>query len=192
MVLKFTSARWGAAALVASAALVLAQAQAPEASAQGRCFGLTAADFKQAGYDTADFSGGAQASFTYGGTKAVAVIGSGGDDSLSAGTASGAVICGKGGADGITGSGLAAGAGPDQLKGGPGNDTVVGRGGPDLIKGGADNDSLEAGFGGPAGGPDVAQDTVNGGAGLDTCAHAVGFPPGFPSDQIVSCETLQP
>ena len=84
---------------------MVAQAQTTEVSAQARCFGLTATDFKNANFDTADFSGGSPANFTYAGTKAVAIIGSGGDDTLSAGTGTQAIICGKGGSDNLTGLG---------------------------------------------------------------------------------------
>jgi Ca2+-binding RTX toxin-like protein len=116
--LNFKHARWGAAALVATASLMVAQAQTPDASAQARCFGLTAADLKAAGFTTTDFSGGSPASFTSGGGN-VAIIGSPGDDTLQANAATTAIICGKGGADQIQGS-----LGDDQLKGGPGNDTI--------------------------------------------------------------------
>jgi Ca2+-binding RTX toxin-like protein len=186
MASKFTAARWGAAALVASASLTLAPVSIPEAAAQARCFGFTAADLKNAGFTTADFSGGSPASFTSGGGP-VAIIGSPGGDTLSAANASSAVICGKGGADQITGS-----PGPDQIKGGPGNDTIAGNGDKDLVKGGADNDRLAGDFlfspipvltalqDGELG----FVDTVNGGAGLDTCGEQG-------QDQILNCESLQ-
>ena len=119
MALKFTPARWGAAALVASAALTLGPTSG--AGAQARCFGLTAAEYAAAGFDVADFSGQAgPAGFASGGGS-VAIIGSPGDDSLDAGAAAAAIVCGKGGADLILGS-----VGPDRLKGGPGNDTIAG------------------------------------------------------------------
>src|SRR5215207_7531767 len=133
MASRFTSARWGAAALVAGAGLLLA----PEVAAQGRCFGLTAADYEAAGFDVADFSGQTGPVHVVSGGGSVAIIGSPGDDTLNAAAASNAVICGKGGAEFITG-----GLGPDQLKGGPGNDTIWANGGADLAKGGAGNDQV--------------------------------------------------
>jgi Ca2+-binding RTX toxin-like protein len=78
--------------------------------------------------------------------------------------------------------------GPDRIKGGPGNDTIFTGPDADLIKGGAGNDNLQGFFGMGVGEVQVgfppAVDTVNGGAGLDTCGRAG-------EDSIINCEQLQ-
>jgi Ca2+-binding RTX toxin-like protein len=181
---RFAGARWGAAALVAIATLSLAQARAPVAAAEGKCFGLSATDYRTAHFDVFDFSDSSGTNFTYTGTGLVVIIGSPGNDQLSAANVSsetsarGAIICGKDGDDSIIGS-----QGGDQIKAGAGNDTVIGLDGADLIKGGAGNDVLHGGF--FNGGFDLSVDTIYGGSGNNLCTQKG-------EDQLINCQNSPP
>lgn len=81
----------------------------------------------------------------------------------------GAVVCGLGGNDRISGAGFA-----DVLDGGPGNDVISGKGRNDVIFGGLGRDNISGGAGNDilTGGP--GPDALRGGPGRDTAIDPLG------------------
>jgi Ca2+-binding RTX toxin-like protein len=112
-------------------------------------------------------------------TRAVAVAGLGGDDTLTVDASLGAVpaaLSGGAGNDALmaqhTGSSLLSGdGGEDTIQGGGGNDVLLGGAGNDDLNGGAGIDFLYGGFGDDeldGGGTDGGRDVLVGGPGADT------------------------
>ncbi len=77
---------------------------------------------------------------------ACTLVGTAGADTLTAPTATRAVLCGLGGNDVLTGAG-----GNDQLYGGDGNDTLRGAAGDDVLTGGPGDDTIDGGTGSASG-----------------------------------------
>ena len=103
-------------------------------------------------------------------TDLAPVIGTTGDDKLTA-TDANSILIGRGGNDNLTGGAgndvLAGGAGNDTLNGGAGNDTLHGCSGNDMLTGGAGNDVFVIGGNhGTPGNTEITDFTVSG-AGAD-------------------------
>ena len=128
MALSFSKARWGMAALVATANLLVAQGGTPaEAQTNNKCktqFGSFPSDPGYTGFHVHDFSSStAPVAFTETQNHAALIIGTAFNDTLEASqtVVATVVICGKGGDDVVEGGG-----GPSTLRGGGGRDFLGG------------------------------------------------------------------